>query len=138
MKIGELSKRSGLSIHTLRYYEKAGLIKAPERSNGNYRIYTEDDLTTLRFISCCKQCGFSLQEAAALVRIKDDKRNHVCEEAKAMTARKIQDISKQIEQLTNMLDTLKDLEEFCCGGNKSAEFCSIIATLERETTDDAA
>lgn len=131
MKISQLAKYCGLSAHTLRYYEKAGLFKASGRSSNNYRIYTEDDLLSAKFIKRCKESGFSLQETASLLRIKDDKSQHVCAEAKTITSDKIEKITEQITQLHHMLATLKQLEQYCCGGEESAEFCSIISTLEQ-------
>ena len=132
MKISDLAARSGISAHTLRYYEKTGLFSASQRSVSNYRIYSEDDLTTAKFIKRSKECGFSLAETATLLAIKHDKSQHVCAEAKHITSTKISDISQQIAQLKQMQKTLQQLERFCCGGQESAEFCSIIATLEQE------
>jgi MerR family Zn(II)-responsive transcriptional regulator of zntA len=131
MQISQLAKSCGMSTHTLRYYEKAGLFKASGRSASNYRIYNHDDLLTAKFIKRCKESGFSLQETASLLAIKDDKSQHVCAEAKAITGDKIAKITEQIEQLRSMLKTLKQLEQYCCGGEESAEFCSIITTLEQ-------
>ena len=132
MKISELAKKSGISAHTLRYYEKAGLLKSSQRNVNNYREYSQDDLSTAKFILACKNSGFTLAETASLLAIKDNKEQHVCAEAKIITSNKIKQIAEQIEQLKNMLCTLKKLEKICYGGNQSAEFCSIIATLEGE------
>jgi MerR family Zn(II)-responsive transcriptional regulator of zntA len=130
VKISQLAKRCGISAHTLRYYEKAGLFKASGRTISNYRIYNHDDLLTAKFIKHCKESGFSLPETASLLRIKDDKSQHVCAEAKAITEDKITQITQQIEHLRSMLMTLKRLNQYCCGGDESAQFCSIIAKLE--------
>lgn len=132
MKISDLAVRSGISAHTLRYYEKTGLFSASQRSENNYRIYSQDDLTTAKFIKRSKECGFSLAETAALLAIKHDKRQHVCAEAKFITSSKITEITQQIAQLKQMQKTLQQLEKFCCGGQENAEFCSIISTLEQE------
>jgi MerR family Zn(II)-responsive transcriptional regulator of zntA len=132
MKISDLAKRSGINAHTLRYYEKTGLFSASQRSENNYRIYSQDDLITAKFIKRSKKCGFSLADTATLLAIKHDKSQHVCAEAKFITSTKIIDIKQQIVQLKQMLDTLQQLEGYCCGGQESAEFCSIISTLEQE------
>ncbi|MGJ8681058.1 MerR family transcriptional regulator [Paraglaciecola sp.] len=130
MKISELEKRSGINAHTLRYYEKSGLLKASMRSDKNYRIYSEEDLVAALFIQHCKKCGFSLSETAALLAIKHDKSQHVCAEAKQITVHKLEDITSQISRLQEMKRTLTQLQEYCCGGQESAEFCSIISMLE--------
>jgi MerR family Zn(II)-responsive transcriptional regulator of zntA len=131
MKIGDLAERSGISAHTLRYYEKTGLFSASQRSESNYRIYSQDDLTTAKFIKRSKECGFSLAETATLLAIKHDKSQHVCAEAKLITSTKIINITQQIAQLKQMQNTLQQLERYCCGGQESAQFCSIISTLEQ-------
>lgn len=132
MKISDLAKFSGISAHTLRYYEKTGLFSASQRNESNYRIYSQDDLTTAKFIKRSKECGFSLAETASLLAIRHDKSQHVCAEAKLITSSKITDITQQIAQLKQMQKTLQQLERYCCGGQESAEFCSIISNLERE------
>jgi len=131
MKISDLAKHSGISSHTLRYYEKIGLFSASQRSERNYRIYSQDDLTTAKFIKRTKECGFSLAETASLLAIKHDKSQHVCAEAKLITSTKTNNITQQIGQLKQMQNTLQQLERYCCGGQESAEFCSIISTLEQ-------
>ncbi|WP_133471708.1 Zn(2+)-responsive transcriptional regulator [Paraglaciecola marina] len=132
MQISELAKLSNLNAHTLRYYEKAGLLKPSGRSHSNYRIYSENDLITANFIKRSKACGFSLSEIASLLAIKNDKSQHVCAEAKSITDAKIEDVAEQILQLQQMQSTLEKLARYCCGGQESAEFCSIISTLESE------
>ena len=131
MKICDLAKHSGISSHTLRYYEKIGLFSASQRSERNYCIYSQDDLTTAKFIKRSKECGFSLAETASLLAIKHDKSQHVCAEAKLITSTKTNNITQQIGQLKQMQNTLQQLERYCCGGQESAEFCSIISTLEQ-------
>ena len=130
MKIGELAKQSGLTAHTLRYYEKLGLIEPLKSQQNNYRDYSDDDLHTAHFIKRCKDSGFSLDDTAALLSIKDAKSEHVCAEAKAITEAKITDIQSKIKKLQQLEQTLSLLAKKCCGGPESAEFCSIIAKLE--------
>ena len=131
MKISELAKQTGISAHTLRYYEKIGLLARSDRNQSNYRVYSGDDVITAQFIKRSKECGFSLAETASLLAIKNDKSAHVCAEAKQITQSKIVAIAEQIAKLKAMQNTLTELEDFCCGGNQSAEFCSIISTLEK-------
>lgn len=130
MKISELAKQAGISAHTLRYYEKMGLLSPSARDDNNYRHYSADDLTTAKFIYRCKRSGFSLQETATLIQIRNDKRQHICAEAKNITNNKIVQLKQQIADMQRMVETLEELEQFCCGGDRSAEFCSIIAALE--------
>lgn len=130
MKISDIEKHSGISAHTLRYYEKVGLFIASQRTKNNYRIYSKDDLATIKFIKRCKECGFSLAETSTLLAIKHNKNQHVCEEAKSITSKKIDELGLQISKLKRMQTTMRELEQLCCGGEVNAEFCNIISTLE--------
>ena len=89
MKIGELAKKSGLSAHTLRFYEKQGLIKVNNRSESNYRIYSHADLNTAKFIKRTREMGFSLEEVEVFLSIRADRPAHICADAKAITAVKL-------------------------------------------------
>ena len=130
MKIGELAKKSGLSAHTLRYYEKQGLIKVNMRSESNYRIYSEEDLNTAKFIKRGRDMGFSLDEVEVFLSIRSDKPAHICADAKQLTDLKITDVEQKISELKQMLSALHKLSDACCGGNESAELCSILDALE--------
>ena len=132
MRISDLAERSGISAHTLRYYEKTGLLSASKCSDSNYRIYSQDDLTSAKFIKRSKECGFTLAETATLLAIRHDKSQHVCAEAKQITQAKIIEITEKIKKLKKMQKMLSELEKFCFGGEQSAEFCSIISSLEQE------
>ncbi len=130
MKIGELAKKSGLSAHTLRFYEKQGLIKVSDRSESNYRIYNNADLGTAKFIKRSRDMGFSLDEVNVILSIRADKPAHMCAEAKQITDLKISEIEQKIVNLQQMLVALHKLSDACCGGNESAELCSILEALE--------
>ena len=67
--IQDVSKKTGLSAHTLRYYEKEGLITGIERSQGGFRQYTDEDLEALSLICCLKNTGMSLQEITRFVTL---------------------------------------------------------------------
>ena len=67
--IQDVSNKTGLSAHTLRYYEKEGLICGVERSRGGFRQYSDEDLESLGLICCLKNTGMSLQEIARFVEL---------------------------------------------------------------------
>lgn len=133
MKIGELAQQSGLSPHTLRYYEKQGLLEAARRSESNYRIYNQHSLDTAKFIKRSREMGFSLEEVAVFLSIRADKPAHICAEAKSLADNKISEVEERITELKHIVLALHKLSNACCGGNKSAEFCSIIESLEQTT-----
>lgn len=70
--IGELAERTGLSLRTLRHYDEIGLLRASGRSDGGYRLYTEEDVDRLMLIRRMKPLGYSLEEMAELLRAADD------------------------------------------------------------------
>jgi len=62
MKIGTISEKTGLGIHTIRYYEKQGLIKKPEKDESGHRAYVPRDVEILNWVSCMKSSGMSLNK----------------------------------------------------------------------------
>lgn len=71
VKIGELAKMTGCQVVTIRYYEKEGLLKRPERTERNYRLYGDEDIARLRFIRHCRRHGMSLDEIRTLLVYSD-------------------------------------------------------------------
>ncbi len=71
MKIGELSEKTSCSVLTIRFYEKEGLIPQPDRTQGNYRLYTEDYIDRLKFIVNCRSLNMNLTEIKKLLNYKD-------------------------------------------------------------------
>jgi DNA-binding transcriptional MerR regulator len=71
MKIGELARRSGLPVKTLRYYEDLGLLPAVGRSPGGYRLFAEESLRRLEFIRRLKSLGLSLEDIEACLAVHD-------------------------------------------------------------------
>jgi DNA-binding transcriptional MerR regulator len=67
VKIGELAGSAGVGVETIRYYERRGLLKEPDRTRAGYREYAEHDVLRMRFILRCKELGFSLSEIRDLL-----------------------------------------------------------------------
>ena len=67
--IQDVSKKTGLSAHTLRYYEKEGLISGVDRSPGGFRQYSDEDIEVLGLIRCLKNTGISIQEIARFTQL---------------------------------------------------------------------
>ena len=130
MKISEVAEKTGLSAHTLRFYEKHGLISASQRSDSGYRLYSESDRRRAEFVRTARNVGFSLDDIAVLLSIRLDKSSHTCEEVTEITRRKLDEVNARIRELTTMRDTLRTLLDSCCGGPKDATHCSIIEALD--------
>jgi MerR family copper efflux transcriptional regulator len=69
MRIGELARRAGVNIQTIRFYERKRLLPPPPRTSGGYRAYSDGDLVTVGFIRECQQLGFTLREITDLLTL---------------------------------------------------------------------
>jgi len=67
MRIGELSKKSGMASHTIRFYESKGLMPKSQRAMNGYRVYDEESLQVLSTIQCAKKLGFSLDDMSVVL-----------------------------------------------------------------------
>ena len=130
MRISELAKRTGLSAHTLRFYEKQGLVSHNSRSEGGYREYDEADLRRVEFVRTARNVGFSLEDIALLLSIRVDKDSHSCEQVVKITRRKLNEVNERLAELESMKKTLGILLDSCRGGPESAIHCSIMEALE--------
>lgn len=130
LKISELSRETGLSSHTLRFYEKHGLIQASTRSESGYRYYDTGDVKRVKFVQTARGVGFSLDDIAQLLSIRVDKEAHSCQEVTEITEKKLQDVNQRVDELLEIQASLKLLLESCCGGPENATHCSIMEALE--------
>ena len=130
LKLGELARRSGLGVETLRYYERRGLIPPPDRLPSGYRIYSSSILQRLAFIRRCKALGFTLEEILNLLQLQQQPE---CGSAavKQRVEHHITDIRRRVEDLQQMLTTLEALSASCDGKGPASD-CPILAFLERE------
>jgi len=126
MKISELAAQTGLSSHTIRFYEKHGLISASERSAAGYRYYNAADVRRAEFVKTARHIGFSLEDIGQLLSIRLDKQSHSCQEVTDITRHKLDEVNDRISELRFMQQTL----ESCCGGPENATHCSIIEALD--------
>lgn len=99
-RIGEAARRTGLSRHTLRYYESVGLIRS-RRNGSGYRLYDAAALARLRFIRRAAELGFSLNEIKELIRLRDAGQEP-CEQVKEWLDEKIRRIEAQIRALDEL------------------------------------
>ncbi|RCU49610.1 Zn(2+)-responsive transcriptional regulator [Corallincola holothuriorum] len=129
-KIGELSRLTGVSNDTLRYYEKMELILPADRTAAGYRLYEPAALERLRFIQRAKMVGFTLDGIKELLSLRLDKAHHSCGEVKQMTENKLQEIEQKLTELKRIRGALRVMNDACCGGDESAEHCTILQALE--------
>ncbi|GAB4226584.1 MAG: heavy metal-responsive transcriptional regulator [Stanieria sp.] len=112
LKIGQVAQKLGLNPQTLYFYERIGLMKSPQRTEAGYRIYEDEDLERLLFITRAKALGLTLEEIKQLLTLKEGK-NLFCEEVYNRLSNKMEQIEKQIEQLQALKAELLPLLELC-------------------------
>ncbi|CAG8999387.1 MAG: HTH-type transcriptional regulator CueR [Candidatus Celerinatantimonas neptuna] len=125
MKIGEVAKRSGLSVKTVRYYHDIGLVKA-QRSENGYRSYNREQLDHLCFLGNCRKIGFSLAQCEQLLSLYIDKNRASCDVKRIASVHlaEIEARMSQLEQLRLSLLTMMD----CCAGDDHPD-CPILDSL---------
>ncbi len=124
--IGVLSKRTGVKIETIRYYERIGIMPNPPRTEGGQRIYGETHMKRLTFVRRSRELGFSLDDVRALLSLADGG-EFTCGEVKEMTVAHIGDIRRKIADLRRMERVLKEMASKCDGGD--VPDCPILETL---------
>lgn len=130
IRIGELSRLSGVSIDTIRYYEKIGLLPKPARTASGYREYNQEHIDTIRFILRAKHIGFTITEISELLFLRHEKHSKTCEEVKQFATRKLEDINLRLVALERIRDALEKVVDSCNGGAVSADHCNILNALD--------
>jgi DNA-binding transcriptional MerR regulator len=99
MRIGQLAGELGTTSQAVRFYERAGLLRAPERTESGYRVYAAADVKRLRFIRKAKQLGFSLGEIGDILRLHDA--GHIpCAQVMAIAERHLRETEAEIRRLS--------------------------------------
>ncbi len=125
---GQLSKRTGCNIETIRFYEGIGLLLPPPRSQGGHRIYDESDLKRLVFIRRCRELGFTLDEVRGLLHLVDD-HSYTCAEVRDITLKHLTEVRKKISDLKRLQNTLAGFVAKCHGD--TVPDCPVIEALFR-------
>ncbi|WP_434526185.1 Zn(2+)-responsive transcriptional regulator [Photorhabdus asymbiotica] len=130
-RIGQLARLANVTPDTVRFYEKQGMMEHQNRTEGGYRLYTEQDLQRLRFIRYAKQLGFTLEAITELLSIRVDPAHHTCEESKQIVDSRLVEVEEKLLEMRKMRDSLKRLSDACCGSSHISTYCSILETLEQ-------
>jgi DNA-binding transcriptional MerR regulator len=105
-QIGELARRTALSIDAIRFYERRKLLPPAFRSTGRFRLYTTDDIERLRFVQRMQRLGFSLEEIKQLMAIRAD-RAHACVAVRRFLKTKLEGVRTKIRELQQLDTELK-------------------------------
>ena len=99
LKIGEVARKSKASIHTIRYYEKQGLLVRPSRSSGGFRLYGQDTVERLLFIQKAKDFGLTLEEIKKITCCGEKGLGPCCDMTVKLFSRKAQELETKIKDL---------------------------------------
>ena len=134
LAIGALSKRTGCKVETIRFYEREGLLSAPARSAGGYRLYSKDHLKRLTFIRRARALGFSIDEVRKLLTLADE-RERPCAEVRVVADAHLGDVRAKIADLRAMERVLRESVARCADGRRAD--CALIEALYREAPNQA-
>lgn len=101
LQIGQVARKTGLTIDAIRFYEKSGLLARPARTPAGYRLYREPQVADLEFIQKAQRLGFSLNEIRELFSIQRHP-HEVCIHVRDLIAQKLGVVRAKVEELQAM------------------------------------
>ena len=130
LKTGDLAKRTGVNVETLRFYEKKGLLPVPPRRESGYREYSPESVQRIRFIKRAQELGFSLGEIKDLLALRVRKGTS-CSDVKERAGEKLEEVRQKIADLKAIERALTKLTASCSGKGPLSE-CPILENLDGE------
>ena len=131
LPIGELSRRSGVNIETIRYYERIKVLPAPPRATNGRRVYGQAETRTLAFIRRSRELGFTLDEIRTLLILSAENGQGACAEVSELATGHLAEVRAKIDDLKVMERVLVDAVRSCGAGG--APGCPLIDALWRST-----
>lgn len=132
MKIGELAKATGTAIETIRYYERESLLPETTRTDGNYRVYSQQHKEHLLFIRHCRSLDMTLNEIRVLLRLKNAPTEN-CGDVNTLLDEHISHVANRIQELSTLERQLKSLRKLC-QKSQDAAHCGILNKLAEPTS----
>lgn len=124
--IGEAARRSNVSAKMVRHYESLGLLPTVERTDAGYRLYTDKEIHTLRFIKRSRNLGFSMLEITELLKLWQNQQRS-SQDVRNIAVKHVEDLNQRIDEMQVMKRTLEHLIH-CCHGNDRPD-CPILDEL---------
>lgn len=128
LTIGELARRAGVHVETVRYYERRGLIERPAAREGAFRVYPAGTVGRLRAIKRAQALGFSLEEIRGLLELRLEDRAR-CGDVRRQAERKVAEIEEKIRDLQRVRGELRALADACLA-DAPASCCPILAAFD--------
>jgi DNA-binding transcriptional MerR regulator len=129
MKIGELSKKTGLTIDAIRFYEKSGLIDKPARAESGYREYKKEAVQAIEFIAHCRSLDIPILQIKKLLNVRSGSAKS-CRAANDVIDEQLSNLRTRISELRKLEKNLAELRSVC-NSELSPKDCAIIQTLEK-------
>ncbi|BCG63430.1 MAG: MerR family transcriptional regulator, mercuric resistance operon regulatory protein [Methyloprofundus sp.] len=127
LTIGKLARQANVTIETIRYYQRKGLLVEPDKPATGYRHYPTAAISRLRFIKRAQQAGFTLKEILELLSLD----NEHCQDVQKLAEQKLQQIDNQLNDLKALRNALDDLVKGC-QHDQSTQHCSLIDALSNQ------
>ncbi len=127
--IGKAATLMSVSVDTLRYYEKEGLVTPVSKTAAGYRLYNDESLQRIRFIRHAQQCGFTLSNIQELLKLKHED-NACCKDVRSVAIEKKLYLEHKIKALQVMSQALSELITVCDDETMPLVECPILAALE--------
>lgn len=134
MRIGELARRAGVGVDTVRYYEREGILPPADRADSGYRRYRPEDVARLQFVRRAKALGFTLTEIAELLALSGQ-RGADMEAVRTAAETRLADVNAKLAELERIRAGLQTLIT-ACPGHGALATCPILAALTQETRHD--
>lgn len=130
MQIGTVAKETGVSIDTIRFYEKQGLLRRQLRTNGGFRLFEDGDVERLKFIRSAQELGFSLAEIGELLALQGEQ-VAACSHVQELLESKLSVVREKLKELTKLESTLSSSLIKCRkqarkGGDALLESCPVL------------
>jgi Hg(II)-responsive transcriptional regulator len=129
LSIGQVARRAGVGVETVRFYEREGLLEEPPRRASGYRQYSEQAVRRIHFIKRAKLLGFSLKEITELLMLRVDGQTS-CEEVKQHTEAKIAEVERKLVELQRMRQALLQVHSLCVGQGPTGS-CPMLEALDQ-------
>ena len=138
IQIGKVAEQTGLSIDTIRFYQKIGLVKQPARREGGFRLFSETEIGDLIFVQKAQELGFSLTEIKQL-SVLNQQHDPACSQVRGLLISKFRDVREKVDHLLQLEGELKKALRKCNRdlrsntGSQHEDCCPVLNALERNS-----
>ncbi|MFQ5876687.1 MAG: heavy metal-responsive transcriptional regulator [Acidobacteriota bacterium] len=126
--IGQLARAVSVPTSTVRYYERIRLLEQDGRTESNYRYYGPEALRRLQFIRAAQAHGFTLQDVATMLDLRDG-RTAPCREVQTLIEQRLADLEQRVRQLHHLQAVLRDFLKLCLRSQRTGR-CRVVDELD--------